>query len=143
MPEEDTQFGEYITLKEAAKISGYSADYIGQLIRKGKIRGRQVYTNIAWVTTKEDLRAYLNGERISEESESNTITRSVGPWAVANFTPRTFLILRIVFIFIAVISLGVSLFLLYVIFSASDAHAYASLQEISHFSNIVHASRRL
>lgn len=53
---------EYITLKEAAKISGYSADYIGQLIRKGKIPGRQVYTNIAWVTTEEAIRTYLSGD---------------------------------------------------------------------------------
>lgn len=69
MPKNDPQFDGYITLKEAAKISGYSADYIGQLIRKGKIRGRQVYTNIAWVTTEEDLRAYLSGQGLKEKKE--------------------------------------------------------------------------
>ena len=47
-----------ITLKEAAKISGYSADYIGQLIRAGKIPGKQVYFNIAWMTTSEAVLAY-------------------------------------------------------------------------------------
>jgi len=41
----------FITLKEAAKISGYSSDYIGQLIRTGKISGKQIYCNITWVTT--------------------------------------------------------------------------------------------
>jgi len=49
-----------ITLKEASEISGYSADYIGQLIRAGKITGKQVYTNITWMTTAEAVVAYKN-----------------------------------------------------------------------------------
>ena len=49
----------YISLKEAAAISGYSADYIGQLIRKGKLKGKQVYLNVAWMTTEDDLQAYM------------------------------------------------------------------------------------
>ncbi len=52
-----------ITLKEASKISGYSPDYIGQLIRSGKIPGKQIYYNIAWMTTAEDVLNYKkNGE---------------------------------------------------------------------------------
>ena len=47
-----------ISLKDAAKISGYSADYIGQLIRAGKIPGKQVYCNIAWMTTAKAIREY-------------------------------------------------------------------------------------
>lgn len=50
---------EYITLKEAGEISGYSPDYVGQLIRRGKLEGKQVYANVAWVTTKDALRGYL------------------------------------------------------------------------------------
>lgn len=50
-----------ITLKEAARISGYAPDYIGQLIRKGKIPGEQVYSHVAWVTTEEALRLYMEG----------------------------------------------------------------------------------
>ncbi len=49
----------YITLKEAADISNYSADYVGQLIRAGKIEGQQVYSNVAWVTTEASVREYL------------------------------------------------------------------------------------
>lgn len=49
----------YITLKEAAKISGYAPDYVGQLIRSGKILGKQVYCNVAWMTTEEALRQYI------------------------------------------------------------------------------------
>lgn len=49
----------YITLKEAAKISGYAPDYVGQLIRSGKIPGKQVYCTVAWMTTEEALRQYI------------------------------------------------------------------------------------
>ncbi len=50
----------YITLKEAAKISNYTPDYVGQLIRAGKIQGEQVYCNVAWVTTPEEIDRYVN-----------------------------------------------------------------------------------
>jgi len=52
----------YISLKEAARISGYAPDYIGYLIRKGKIPGKPVYCNIAWMTTAEAVLSYKNGE---------------------------------------------------------------------------------
>ena len=59
----------YITLKEAAEIAGYSSDYVGQLIRSGKIKGEQVYANVAWVTTEEEITAYLQdkGRKVSSE----------------------------------------------------------------------------
>lgn len=50
----------YITLKEAAKIADYTPDYLGQLIRAGKIRGEQVYSSVAWVTTEDEVQAYLH-----------------------------------------------------------------------------------
>lgn len=63
----------FITLREAAALSNYSPDYIGQLIRRGKIRGEQVYSNVAWVTTEEEVRAYMSDKTrtvaISEEEE--------------------------------------------------------------------------
>jgi len=57
-----------ISLKEAAKESGYSADYIGQLIRAGKIPGKQVYTNISWMTTAEAVLDYKNASKINQKS---------------------------------------------------------------------------
>ncbi|MCL9972029.1 MAG: helix-turn-helix domain-containing protein [Candidatus Pacebacteria bacterium] len=66
MPEKSIHKDE-ITLREAAELSGYSADYIGQLIRKGKLPGRQVYTNVSWVTTPEAIDAYM--ERSSGGAE--------------------------------------------------------------------------
>lgn len=49
-----------ISLKEAAGLSGYSADYIGQLIRAGKIPGKQVACAVAWMTTAEAVLNYKN-----------------------------------------------------------------------------------
>jgi hypothetical protein len=49
----------YLSLKEAAMLTDYSPDYIGQLIRAGKIEGRQVYTNVSWVTTEKAVRTYM------------------------------------------------------------------------------------
>ena len=55
----NTKGSKYITLKEASKITGYSPDYLGQLIRKGKLAGKQVYLNVAWMTTEEAIFEYL------------------------------------------------------------------------------------
>lgn len=49
----------YLTLKEAAELTEYTPDYLGQLLRAGKIEGRQVYSNVAWVTRESSLREYL------------------------------------------------------------------------------------
>ncbi len=57
----------YISLKKAAEISNYSADYIGHLIREGKISGRPVYTNITWQTTAEEILNYKNRGRKEKE----------------------------------------------------------------------------
>src|SRR3989344_2005979 len=51
----------HISLKEASLISGYAPDYIGQLIRSGKLEGKQVYANVAWMTTESAIRAYVAG----------------------------------------------------------------------------------
>jgi hypothetical protein len=66
----------YITLKEASKLSGYSSDYIGQLIRQGKIEGKQVYSNVAWVTTKKALAGYLKKSKQGELREDIAISRA-------------------------------------------------------------------
>lgn len=60
----------YITLKEAAKISGYAPDYIGQLIRKGKLPGKQVYCMVAWMTTEEAVRRYMQKSAEKQQNPS-------------------------------------------------------------------------
>jgi hypothetical protein len=47
-----------ITLREAAELSGYTSDYIGSLIRSGKITGRKIIGSSAWVTTEEAVLEY-------------------------------------------------------------------------------------
>lgn len=66
----------YLTLKEAAERTEYTPDYIGQLIRAGKIEGKQVYSNVAWVANETSLRSYLDsrGKDSRSFSESATIT---------------------------------------------------------------------
>ncbi|MFM2374080.1 MAG: hypothetical protein RLZZ234_75, partial [Candidatus Parcubacteria bacterium] len=49
----------YVTLKEASERSEYTPDYIGQLIRAGKIEGKQIYSNVAWVASESSLHTYL------------------------------------------------------------------------------------
>ncbi|MBI2356381.1 MAG: helix-turn-helix domain-containing protein [Candidatus Doudnabacteria bacterium] len=57
---------EVLTLKEAAKVSPYSPDYLNLLVRKGKIRGRKIGRD--WLVTKQELYVYL--KRQHEESRS-------------------------------------------------------------------------
>lgn len=66
----------YITLKEAAEISNYSPDYVGQLIRAGKIKGEQVYSNVAWVTTADEIEAYLQNKNRSVQTTASDVTSS-------------------------------------------------------------------
>jgi len=59
----------YISLKEAAKISGYAPDYIGYLIRTGKIPGKIVYTGISWQTTAQAVLDYKNRQQKKKVKE--------------------------------------------------------------------------
>jgi len=47
----------YLSLKKAAKISGYNPDYLGYLIRKKKLGGKRIGRD--WFTTEKALQAYL------------------------------------------------------------------------------------
>ena len=64
----------YITLREAAKISNYAPDYVGQLIRSGKLPGKEVYCNTAWLTTEEAVLAYKN------KKKEGVIATFLGVW---------------------------------------------------------------
>lgn len=73
----------YISLKEAAELSGYSADYVGQLIRNGKLPGKQVFLNVAWMTTKEAIEEYVNSDKKSEK-KSRTFASLKEEWLSAD-----------------------------------------------------------
>jgi hypothetical protein len=71
---------DYISLKEAAEITGYSSDYVGQLIRSGKLPGKQIFTNVSWVTTREALLEYHRKDKkgkMAQAIETPTITEKL------------------------------------------------------------------
>jgi len=53
----------YISLKEAARISGYSPDHIGYLIREDKVSGKQVFFGAKWTTTQKAIEDYSELKR--------------------------------------------------------------------------------
>ena len=50
----------YISARAAARAHGYTSDYVGQLLRGGKLHGRKV--GRAWYVKKESLARYVAGE---------------------------------------------------------------------------------
>ncbi len=56
-------FKKYLSLKEASVISGYDPDYIGYLIRQGKLRGKKFYSGASWVTTRDAVKSYLDNKQ--------------------------------------------------------------------------------
>ena len=101
---------EHITLKEAALLSGYSSDYLGQLIRKGKLHGVQVYSSVAWVTTHRDITEYLEKAKNGEVD-----TRS----AIKRFFDKYLERATDYFLYFVITMLSVTVFVLFYIFVAS------------------------
>jgi len=102
-----------ISLREAAKISGYSPDYIGQLIRSGKLPGQQVFSNVAWMTTEEAILNYM-----AKNSKAGQRRRFWERFASPDSVARISLILGGVVIAI----LGVFILFLFYIFAVSVDH---------------------
>lgn len=46
----------WLTVNEAAKLSGYNADHLRELIREGKIKAHKF--SIVWMVDRESLLAY-------------------------------------------------------------------------------------
>lgn len=111
----------HITLKEAARISGYAPDYIGQLIRKGKIPGEQVYSHVAWVTTEEALRAYV--AQGSKKPENSVPSETAAQRALDE--DRLVGVLRVVLYGVSTVAILFSFFLFYVL-SVSIDHRLTS-----------------
>ncbi len=89
----------YISLKEASKISGYSSDYIGQLIRSGKLPGKQVFSNVAWMTTEKDIKEYKEKNKQAQNG-SGKKNRNRGSKLVKMFLYATLVFLVAFFLFL-------------------------------------------
>ncbi len=74
-----TKKTEFISLREAAAISGYSPDYVGQLIRSGKLPGKQVFANVAWMTTPEAVREYMEhkGTKMPAKEQGRSVFAAI------------------------------------------------------------------
>ena len=48
--------GDWLTVQEAAKLSGYNPEHITRLIRQGKVEARKF--SIVWQVNRESLLAY-------------------------------------------------------------------------------------
>ena len=51
-------FKDYISLKDAASISGYHSDYIGALVRSGKIQGKK--NGNKWTVSESQVRNHFS-----------------------------------------------------------------------------------
>jgi excisionase family DNA binding protein len=60
-----TNGGEWLTVNEAAKISGYHPEYIRELIRDSKITAKKF--SIVWMVNRESILAYLEKARNSDD----------------------------------------------------------------------------
>ncbi|HOX91240.1 MAG TPA: hypothetical protein PLG45_01555 [Candidatus Paceibacterota bacterium] len=84
-----------ISLNQAAKISGYTQDYLGYLIRRGEIKA--VRTGRNWFTTEEQVREYIFKKKI--RSEEFAIKEFLSPRRVKKiilFTVATFFIVFVI-----------------------------------------------
>lgn len=61
------QFPHRVSLSQAAEISGYHQDYLGQLCRLGKIRAAKIGRN--WYTTQTELKVLLSGDTAQEDQD--------------------------------------------------------------------------
>jgi hypothetical protein len=113
-----------ITLKEASQMSGYSPDYLGQLIRQGKLPGKQVYSSVAWVTTEDAVRSYMDTAKSGAQRE---VIDSLGwgPEELARLYIYTGRALTIV--------LACTALLLFYIFSVTADHYIASRVEAARY----------
>lgn len=126
----------YITLKEASALSGYSSDYIGQLIRNGKISGKRVYANPVWMTTRDDLFEYLNLNRSNDnldEKNLNNLSSKFKTWKTKIRSQLELVKLyKGILYFTITVSVIFSLFVFYIFSVNFDARLnQGSVQEIT------------
>ncbi len=84
-----------ISLNQAAKISGYTQDYLGYLIRRGEIKA--VRTGRNWFTTEDQVREYIFKKKI--RSEEFAIREFFSPRRVKKiilFTVATFFVVFVI-----------------------------------------------
>lgn len=64
---------EWITVQDAAKLSGYHAEYVRLLVREGKLNAHKF--GPLWAISKYSLLAYLESARKSDDGRSGPKVR--------------------------------------------------------------------
>ena len=98
-------------------MSGYTPDYVGQLIRSGKLPGKQVFANVAWMTTEEAVRSYVEQKRGKSPAKEVTISSLLSSLQKEIESPRLVKRLSIALI---VLSVGFMLLLFYIFSTSLD-----------------------
>lgn len=57
---------DWITVGEAAQISGYHPEYLRDLLRRGKIRGKKFGS--AWMVSSKSLQVYIHEAVLSSDA---------------------------------------------------------------------------
>ena len=61
---------EWLTVREAVKLSGYNPEHITRLIRQGKIEARKV--SIVWLVSRDSFMAYIESQKKTSPKNSKT-----------------------------------------------------------------------
>jgi len=125
----------YISLREAAKLTGYSRDYVGYLIRSGKIQGQKTVGSSAWLVSEETILQYAmenKAGRIAARSgreirRSATSGASVirGQGLSLSFTS----IFEKLVLFLVIALIGFSVYLFYAFSAMSDRQEDVGLND--------------
>lgn len=78
----------YISSKQAAKITGYAKDYVGQLCREGRVEARLVGRN--WYVLEASIREHRFGKEAEEkvEAPAETPVDRVSTWQPPQYAPE-------------------------------------------------------
>lgn len=81
----------YISSKQAAKITGYAKDYVGQLCREGRVEARHIGRN--WYVLEDSIREHRFGKPeeklIAASTEKESSIDSVSTWQKPQYVPET------------------------------------------------------
>ena len=89
-----------ISLNQAAKMSGYTQDYLGYLIRTGEMKG--VKKGRVWFTTEEAVKDYIFKKKV--RSEKLAVKEFFSPTRTRNIIAATIIVFILGFIFISTIN---------------------------------------
>ena len=70
-----TNGGEWLSVSEAAKLSGYHPEYIRRLIRDGEIEARKIV--IVWQVKLESLNDYVKNAQSKDDKRYTPKTKKI------------------------------------------------------------------